>query len=178
MRAVLRMVVSGAPIQMPEEINEVELDVALHGLGSVVSSTHVLTAGLRTRQRIYPTPVDDERVAIFGVNNIMAMPDPDYTREIDEIFFQAFIGRLPARLPDLGEQGLPRAPAARRRRRADRPLPAVGAPVLRWSRGDAPRSRRRARDGRRAGWLTRWIRRAPERCPAGDADGGARSDGS
>jgi phenylpropionate dioxygenase-like ring-hydroxylating dioxygenase large terminal subunit len=49
MRAVLRMTVSGAPIQMPDEINDVELDVHLHGLGSVVSNTHVLTAGLRTR---------------------------------------------------------------------------------------------------------------------------------
>jgi nitrite reductase/ring-hydroxylating ferredoxin subunit/putative sterol carrier protein len=99
MRAVLRMVVSGAPIQMPDEINEVEIDVALHGLGSVVASTHVLTAGLRTRQRIHPTPVDEERVAIFGVNNIMVMPDPDYTREIDEIFFQAFLADFPRDFP-------------------------------------------------------------------------------
>jgi nitrite reductase/ring-hydroxylating ferredoxin subunit/putative sterol carrier protein len=91
MRVLLQMTANGAPIQMPDEINDVELDVVLHGLGSIVSSTHVLTAGLRTRQRIYPTPIDADRVAIFGMNSVKAMPDPGYTREIDEIFFQAFV---------------------------------------------------------------------------------------
>ncbi len=99
MRVVLRMRASGAPIQMPDEVNDVELDVLLHGLGSVVSRTHVLTAGLHTRQRIYPTPVDEDRVAIFGVNNTRAMPDPGYSREIDEIFFQAFISDFPRDFP-------------------------------------------------------------------------------
>jgi len=91
MRVVLRMVATGAPIDMPDEINEVELDVSVHGLGRLISSTTVLTAGLQTRQLIYPTPIDDERVAIFGVTNIKKMPDPDYTRELDDIFYSAFV---------------------------------------------------------------------------------------
>ena len=99
MRVLLQMRVSGAPIQMPDEVNDVQLDVLLHGLGNVISRTHVLTAGLHTRQRIYPTPIDEDRVAIFGVNNIQAMPDPGYTREIDEIFFQAFCNDFPRDFP-------------------------------------------------------------------------------
>ncbi len=160
MRAVLRMVVSGAPIQMPEEINEVELDVALHGLGSVVASTHVITAGLRTRQRIHPTPVNEERVAIFGINNIMEMPDPAYTREIDEIFFQAFLVDFPRDFPIWENKAY-----------LERPLLAGGdGPIgryRRWARQfyDGPEvapevapahPRSSALD-----WLTRWIRRAP-----------------
>src|SRR5688572_10800696 len=91
LRVVLNMVATGAAIQMPEEINEVELDVTLHGLGQIVVNTHVITAGLRTRQRIHSTPIDGERIAIFGVANTREMPDPAYTAEIDEIFWAAFV---------------------------------------------------------------------------------------
>lgn len=99
MRVVLDMVASGAAIGMPEEINDVELDVMLHGLGHVISNTHVLTAGIRTRQRIHPTPIDGERIAIFGISNIMELPDPDYTREMDEIFYAAFLTDFPKDFP-------------------------------------------------------------------------------
>lgn len=99
MHVMWHMVATGAPVQMPDEINDVELDVTLHGLGMVVSTTHVMTSDLRTRQRIYPTPIDEERIAIFGVNNTVAMPDPGYTREIDEIFYQAFINDFPRDFP-------------------------------------------------------------------------------
>ena len=160
MRAVLRIVATGAPIQMPEEINEVELDVSLHGLGSVVSSTHVLTAGLRTRQRIHPTPVDEERVAIFGINNIMVMPDPDYTREIDEIFFQAFLADFPRDFPIRENKAY-----------LERPLLAGGdGPIgryRRWARQfyDSPEATPVAVAPRTEGgaldWLTRRLRRAP-----------------
>ncbi len=99
MRVLLDMVASGEAIGMPDEVNDVELDVTLHGLGQVISRTHVLTAGLRTRQRIHPTPIDGERVAIFGINNIKKMPDEGYTREIDEIFWAAFTTDFPRDFP-------------------------------------------------------------------------------
>jgi nitrite reductase/ring-hydroxylating ferredoxin subunit/putative sterol carrier protein len=99
MHVMWHMIATGAAVQMPDEVNDVELDVTLHGLGLVVSTTHVMTSNLRTRQRIYPTPIDDERIAIFGVNNTVAMPDPEYTREIDEIFYQAFITDFPRDFP-------------------------------------------------------------------------------
>jgi nitrite reductase/ring-hydroxylating ferredoxin subunit/putative sterol carrier protein len=91
MRVVLELVASGYAIGMPDEINDVELDVTLHGLGVIVSQTHVVTAGLRTRQRIHPTPIDGERIAIFALANTLEMPDPAYTREIDDIFWEAFV---------------------------------------------------------------------------------------
>lgn len=91
MRVVLELVASGYAIGMPDEINDVELDVTLHGLGVIVSQTHVITAGLRTRQRIHPTPIDADRIAIYALANTRHMPDPGYTREIDDIFWDAFV---------------------------------------------------------------------------------------
>ncbi|MGH7438037.1 MAG: Rieske 2Fe-2S domain-containing protein [Polyangiaceae bacterium] len=171
MRAVLRMTVSGAPIQMPDEINDVELDVSLHGLGSVVSSTHVLTAGLHTRQRIYPTPIDDDRVAIFGVNNIKVMPDPDYTREIDEIFFQAFIADFPRDFPIWENKAY-----------VERPVLAGGdGPIGRyrkWARqfyegpGAITEAATQPLGDRVQGWLARLLRRRPGAL----ADGGHVSE--
>ena len=90
MRVLLHLVATGQVIGMPDEINDVHLDVTLHGLGLIISNTHVITAGLRTRQRIYPTPIDGERIAIFAVANTLEMSDAGYTREIDEIFWHAF----------------------------------------------------------------------------------------
>jgi phenylpropionate dioxygenase-like ring-hydroxylating dioxygenase large terminal subunit/putative sterol carrier protein len=90
MRVLLHMVATGHVIGMPADVNDVELDVTLHGLGHIVSRTHVTSAGLRTLQRIHPTPIDAERIAIFAVGNTMEMPDPAYTAEIDEIFWEAF----------------------------------------------------------------------------------------
>jgi len=99
MHVVLNMVATGEAIQMPDEINDVELDVTLHGLGQIISRTHVRTSDLRTMQRIHPTPIDEERIAIFGVNNTREMPDPGYTREIDDAFWQAFNVDFPRDFP-------------------------------------------------------------------------------
>ncbi len=91
MRVLLNLLATGEAIGMPEEVNDVELDVVMHGLGHIESRTHVLTAGLRARQRIHPTPIDEEQVAIFAVANIRAMPSAEYTEEIDTIFWDAFV---------------------------------------------------------------------------------------
>ena len=73
--------------------------ITLHGLGQIVVRTHVKTSDLRTMQRIHSTPVDEERIAIFGVNNTREMPDPGYTREIDDAFWQAFNVDFPRDFP-------------------------------------------------------------------------------
>ncbi len=163
----LRMVATGAPIQMPDEVNDVELDVSMHGLGHIVSTTHVTTAGLRTRQRIYPTVIDHERCAIFGVNNIMKMPDPGYTKEIDDIFYQAFITDFPRDFPIWENKAY-----------VDRPLLAGGdGPIgryRRWSRqfyegpkdtaeAAAPQAASPAPGGRGTilDRITHWARRLP-----------------
>ncbi len=91
MRVLLHLFATGQVIGMPDEHNDVHLDVTLQGLGVIVSSTHVLTAGLKTRQRIHPTPIDRDRIAIFAVANTMHMPDPGYTAQIDQIFWEAFV---------------------------------------------------------------------------------------
>lgn len=99
MRVVLDLVASGQAVGMPDETNEVELDVTLRGLGVIVSNTYVSTAGLRTRQRIHPTPIDRERIAIFALGNTLEMPDPEYTREIDQLFWDAFLADFPRDFP-------------------------------------------------------------------------------
>jgi hypothetical protein len=75
------------------------LDVTLDGLGMIVSTTHVLTTNLRARRRIYPTPIDEERVAIFGVHNTETTPDAQFTREVDELFYQAYVAEFPRDFP-------------------------------------------------------------------------------
>lgn len=74
-----------------DEVHDGELDVTLDGLGLVVSTTHATTAGLRTRRRIYPTPIDEERVVIFGVHDTAATSDPGSARELDERLYRAFV---------------------------------------------------------------------------------------
>ena len=91
MRVLLHLHATGHVIGMPDEVNDVHLDVTLNGLGMIISQTHVITGGLFTRQRIHPTPIDEERIAIFAVGNTKHMPDAGYTAEIDEIFWQAFV---------------------------------------------------------------------------------------
>ncbi|MEZ4449254.1 MAG: SCP2 sterol-binding domain-containing protein [Nannocystaceae bacterium] len=124
MRVILNMVTSGAQVGMPDEINDVELDVQLEGLGLVVSTTRVKNAELCTRQRIYPTPIDRERIAIFGASNIRVMADPGYTAEIDQIFWEAFNADFPRDFPIWGNKAY-----------IDRPLLAGGdGPIGRYRR--------------------------------------------
>ncbi|MFO0619642.1 MAG: Rieske 2Fe-2S domain-containing protein, partial [Polyangiaceae bacterium] len=104
MRVLLHLVATGHVIGMPDEINDVHLDVTLHGLGQIISSTHVITAGLRTRQRIHPTPISRDRIAIFAIANTLAMSDDEYTREIDEIFWTAFTNDFVRDFPIWGKK--------------------------------------------------------------------------
>lgn len=99
MRVLLHMVASGAAIGMPDEINDVDLDVDLFGLGQLVADAKVLTAGLRSRNRIHSTPIDEERIAIFGIVNTFKMADEEYTREIADIFYAAFCEDFPKDFP-------------------------------------------------------------------------------
>jgi nitrite reductase/ring-hydroxylating ferredoxin subunit/putative sterol carrier protein len=139
MRVLLHLVASGQVIGMPDEINDVHLDVTLHGLGQIISSTHVITAGLRTRQRIHPTPIDREHIAIFAVCNTLEMPDADYTREIDDIFWQAFTSDFVRDFPIWGKKAYLERPLLAG---GDGPIPAY----RKWARQfyAAPASRDRA----------------------------------
>jgi putative sterol carrier protein len=90
MNVVLHFTASGESIGMPDQINEVELDVTMHGLGHIVVLTYVPTAAVRARQRIYSTPIDESRTDILGVVNTLRLPDAEFTRTLADLFFHAF----------------------------------------------------------------------------------------
>ena len=91
MNVVLEFIAPGDAIDMPGEDNDVQLDVILHGLGRIVARTHVKNRGVRAQQAIYCTPIDGERMALRGVVTTQATPDPEFTEELSELFYEAFV---------------------------------------------------------------------------------------
>jgi nitrite reductase/ring-hydroxylating ferredoxin subunit len=90
-RVVLNLHADGGIVGMPGLMNDVVLDVTLHGLGHTVVESEVRNAGIRARQRIYCTPLDDERTQIRGVVNLRELGDPMVTAQVAELFYQAFV---------------------------------------------------------------------------------------
>jgi hypothetical protein len=77
---------------MPGMVNDVVLHVTMHGLGQAVVQTEVRNAAqIRARQRIYCTPVDEQRTDIRAVVNLQKLPDPMMTEQIAELFYQAYV---------------------------------------------------------------------------------------
>jgi nitrite reductase/ring-hydroxylating ferredoxin subunit/putative sterol carrier protein len=171
MNVVIRMVATGHVIGMPDDVNEVELDVTLHGLGHIVSRTHVLSAGLQTIQRIHATPIDRERIHIFAAGNTRGMPDAAYTAEIDEIFWGAFTRDFARDFPIWEKKTY-----------LDRPMLARGdGPIgayRRWARQfyatDGPGSFAGVAARGDEGSVARWTRRLRDAAP-GDKIGSAAS---
>jgi nitrite reductase/ring-hydroxylating ferredoxin subunit len=87
----LNLHADGAIVGMPGMINDVVLDVTLHGLGHMVVQTDVRNVGIRARQRIYCTPIDGERTDVRGVVNLIKLADPATTEQVAELFYQAYI---------------------------------------------------------------------------------------
>ena len=81
----------GDVVGMPDTLNDVHLSVTLRGLGWVVVQTHVRNVGVRARQRIYVTPVDEESVDIRGVVHVKETDDPAFTEELAGIFYGAYV---------------------------------------------------------------------------------------
>lgn len=173
---VLHMQATGEAIGMPDEQNDVELDVHAYGVGIVIADTHVLPGDLRTRQRIYPTPIDTEQIAIFGVNNTHAMSDPGYTREIDDVFWSAFTTDFPRDFPIWETKAYVEKPI----------LSAADGPIARyrkWARqfydypveAAAPAQAAEApgvlgKLGKLGGWIQRLAKAPPGGAAANDAD--------
>ena len=67
------------------------MTVEMHGIGCIVVNTHVTTAGVRARQRIFATPIDEDTVILRGGGTMKAMPDPNMTAMISKLFFQGFV---------------------------------------------------------------------------------------
>lgn len=169
MRVLLHMEASGAPIGMPDEFNDVHLEATLHGVGQIVAATHVLTSDMVTRQRIYPTPIDEDTIAIFGVCNIKQMADAEYTREIDDLFYHAFLTDFPRDFP-----------IWERKAYLDKPILAGGdGPIgryRRWARQfyDWPEEPARAaavaQPGTALGKLKGWLQQRLSQTPSQDSD--------
>ena len=87
----LNLIADGAIVGMPGLTNDVILDVTLWGLGHIVVSTLVQNAGVRARQRIYCTPIDEERIDIRGVVNVASMGDDAITEQVAELFYRAYV---------------------------------------------------------------------------------------
>jgi len=81
----------GDVVGMPDTLNDVHLSVTLRGLGWVVVQTHVRNVGVRARQRIYVTPVDEESVDIRGIVHVAETDDPAFTEELHGIFYGAYV---------------------------------------------------------------------------------------
>ena len=91
LNVVLNLIADGAIVGMPGMINDVVLDVTLHGLGHTVVETTVRNVGIRARQRIYCTPVDEEHTEVRGVVQVAKLADDFATAQVAELYYQAFV---------------------------------------------------------------------------------------
>ena len=81
----------GDVVGMPGTINDVELTVSMIGLGVVVVDTFVRNVGVRARQRIHVTPIDDDTIDIRGIVQVKKGDDPAFTEELSRIFYEAYV---------------------------------------------------------------------------------------
>jgi nitrite reductase/ring-hydroxylating ferredoxin subunit len=87
----LNLVADGAVVGMPGVANDVVLDVTMHGLGQAFVHTEVRNVGIHARQRIYCTPIDEERTEIRGVVAVRDLGQPFATDLVAEIFYRAYV---------------------------------------------------------------------------------------
>jgi nitrite reductase/ring-hydroxylating ferredoxin subunit/putative sterol carrier protein len=88
MRIGLYFLAPGSIIGMDGD-NDVELEVAMYGVGLIQVEANVTNAGVQARYRISSTPIDRERIHIFGVANMKQTGDPEFTKEVAGLFFEA-----------------------------------------------------------------------------------------
>jgi phenylpropionate dioxygenase-like ring-hydroxylating dioxygenase large terminal subunit len=81
----------GDIVGMPEQLNDVHLEVTLRGLGVVIVHTHVRNVDIRARQRLYATPVDETHIDIRGIVHVLEQDDPEFTEELADLFYRAYV---------------------------------------------------------------------------------------
>jgi phenylpropionate dioxygenase-like ring-hydroxylating dioxygenase large terminal subunit len=91
LRVNLEFHAPGDIVGMPEQLNDVHLDVSLRGLGAVIVHTHVRNVDVRARQRLYATPVDETHIDIRGIVHVLATDDPVFTEELADLFYRAYV---------------------------------------------------------------------------------------
>ncbi len=88
MKIGLYFLAPGSIIGMDGE-NDVELDVVMFGVGIIQVEANVTNAGVQARYRICSTPIDRERIHIFGIANMRETEDAELTQEVAGLFFEA-----------------------------------------------------------------------------------------
>ena len=141
------------PSLLPWRTIPFEFETHIFGLGYSLVDVRVLRPRLDLRLWVLPTPIDEQRLTLRLAASVRARArsvsaDRIADRVLTQIVVSGFAWGAKQDFPDLGAQALPRAAGARARRRPDRPLPPLGAAVL--------RGRRRTRNG---GGLRRPSRR-------------------
>lgn len=91
MRVNLEFQAPGDIVGMPDQLNDVHLDVNLRGLGAVIVHTHVRNVDVRARQRLYATPVDETHIDIRGIVHVVETDDPVFTEELADLFYRAYV---------------------------------------------------------------------------------------
>lgn len=69
--------------------NDVELDVTMVGVGLIEVQTHVTNAGVDARYRICSTPIDRDRIHVYGIANMKRTGDDAFDQEVAGLFFEA-----------------------------------------------------------------------------------------
>lgn len=80
----------GAYIGAPGTEMDVQLEVSCHGIGIINVDTYVASMGMRARQRLYVTPIDEENVRLLVALHIQRMPSEEVTQTVDAMWRNAF----------------------------------------------------------------------------------------
>lgn len=99
MRVQINFEASGELVGMPDQMNDVHLDVTMRGLGWLVVHTFVSNADVHARQRIHVTPIDDTTIDIRGIIHVRNTDDPAFTEELDRLFYEAYCSDFPKDFP-------------------------------------------------------------------------------
>lgn len=90
MRHRLEIQWDGAYIGLPGTEMDVQLDVTCIGLGYINVDATVESVGMRARQRIFVTPIDEHHIHLRAALHVRRMPSPEITKNVEEMWANAF----------------------------------------------------------------------------------------
>lgn len=90
LRHTLQIQWDGAYIGAPGTELDVELSIRCHGLGVIFVDTFVAAMGMRARQRLYITPLDEEHVQLTAALHVRRLESPETTQLVERMWSDAF----------------------------------------------------------------------------------------
>ena len=90
LRHALQIQWDGAYIGAPGTELDVELSIRCHGLGIIFVDTFVAAMGMRARQRLYITPIDEEHVQLTAALHVRRLESPEATQLVEKMWSDAF----------------------------------------------------------------------------------------